>query len=345
MRVIVTTVQTPFLRGGGELHAESLVDALRRRDVSVEVVSMPFRFSPSDAVLRSMDIWAQEDFERLAGGHVDKVICLKFPSFYLKHPRKTVWLMHQHRSVYELFNTPYGESDSKPSSVTLRDEITRRDTSSLSGATVFANSRRVSERLARYNGIQSAPLYHPPQNADSFHEGAQLPYIFAPSRLESLKRHELLLRAMPNVDRPVMALFVGEGGVRQHLEKLAVELGLADRVKFLGFVNVSDLIDLYANCLGVFFGPFDEDYGYVTLEAMLSSKPVITCTDSGGPLEFVLDGQTGYVVNPSPEAVADGINRLAGDRPNARNLGRSGRSRLAEFDMSWDRVVRTLLEA
>ena len=39
--------------------------------------------------------------------------------------------------------------------------------------------------------------------------------------------------------------------------------------------------------LGVIFPPLDEDYGYVTLEAMLAAKPVITCTDSGGPLEFV----------------------------------------------------------
>ena len=343
MRVAITTVQTPFIRGGGEIHAESLVNALRARGNSVEVVSMPFRFSPPESVLRSMNTWAQEDFERL-GGRIDRVICLKFPSFYLNHPRKTVWLMHQHRSVYELFNTPYGESDNNPAAVALRDEVIRRDTESLSGVRVFANSRRVAERLTQYNGVSSAPLYHPPQKAELFYEGAQLPYIFAPSRLESLKRHELLLRAMPYVDKSVMAFFVGEGGVRERLEAVADELGLAGRVKFFGFVEFADLIDLFANCLGVFFGPFDEDYGYITLEAMLSSKPVITCKDSGGPLEFVVDGQTGYVVDPSPEAIGEGINRLAADRVRAREFGRNGRSRLQEFDMSWDRVVRTLLE-
>jgi glycosyltransferase involved in cell wall biosynthesis len=251
--------------------------------------------------------------------------------------------MHQHRSVYELFNTPYGESDGTAAAVAFRDEIRRRDTASLSGKHVFANSRRVAERLTRYNGIAATPLYHPPPKAALLHEGAQLPYIFAPSRLESLKRHELLLRALPQVDESVVAFFVGEGGVRDRLEQLAVELGLTARVKFLGFVDSGDLIDLYANCLGVYFGPFDEDYGYVTLEAMLSSKPVITCSDSGGPLEFVVDGQTGYVVAPSPEAVAEAVNRLAANRDLASRLGRNGRARFSEFGISWDRVVETLL--
>jgi glycosyltransferase involved in cell wall biosynthesis len=344
MRVIVTTVQVPFIRGGGELHVEGLVNALRAHGANVEMVSMPFRFCPAESVQHAMQAWEDEDFEKLPCGRVDKVSCLKFPTFYLQHPRKIVWLMHQHRAVYELFNTPYGENDGKPEAVMLRNEIIARDTRSLAHTTVYANSRRVAERLALYNGVRAAPLYHPPRGADRFFEGDQLPYIFAPSRLESLKRHELLLRALPHVDRSIMVLLVGEGGVRRHLEQLVAELNLSSRVKFLGFVDFDDMVHLYANALGVFFGPFDEDYGYVTLEAMLSSKPVITCVDSGGPLEFVIDGETGYVVDASPEAIAASVNALAADGEHARKLGRNGRARLDSLDISWERVVETLLE-
>lgn len=331
------------MKGGGELHAEGLVNALRNVDAHVELVTMPFRFSPPAEVIQSMDSWASQDFEKFAPGYIDKVICLKFPTYYLNHSNKVVWLMHQHRAVYELFNTKYGESETSPAAVDLRDRVLQRDTDALGGVKIYANSHRVSERLAHYNNIGSTTLYHPPRNAEEFFEGDQLPYIFAPSRLESLKRHELLLRAMPHVDKSVVALFVGEGGVRTKLERLAAELNLNHRVKFLGHVEFKDLVDLYANSLGVFFGPFDEDYGYVTLEAMLSGKPVITCSDSGGPLEFVVDGETGFVAEPSPAAIAACVNKLAADRAHARALGQAGRARYLNFGISWKNVVDSLL--
>jgi glycosyltransferase involved in cell wall biosynthesis len=341
MKVLVTTVQVPFMKGGGELHAEGLVDALRKQNVDVELITMPFRFSPPAQVMESMQNWAMQEFE--ASSRIEKIICLKFPTYYLNHSKKIVWLMHQHRAVYELFNTKYGESADSPEALKLRDEVLKRDTDSLGAVKVYANSRRVSERLAHYNNIRSTPLYHPPRCAEAFFDGDQLPYIFAPSRLESLKRHELLLRAMPQVDKSVMALFVGDGGIRKKLEKLAVDLNIGDRVKFLGHVDFEDLVHLYANSLGVFFGPFDEDYGYVTLEAMLSAKPVITCSDSGGPLEFVVDGETGYVVDPTPEAIAECVNQLAGNRAHARSLGLAGKSAYLQRDISWKHVVDRLL--
>jgi glycosyltransferase involved in cell wall biosynthesis len=343
MRVAVTTVQVPFIKGGGELHASGLTEALKNQGVEVELVSIPFRYSPAQEVIKTMDTWAAQDFDSLSCGRVDRVICLKFPTYYLEHPRKVVWLMHQHRAVYELFDTEYGESSDSPASVHLRGEVLRRDTAALSRVRVFANSRRVAERLASFNKLPSVPLYHPPRCSESFFAGDQLPYIFAPSRIESLKRHELLLRAMPLIDSSVMAVFVGEGGIRTQLERLATDLQLENRVRFLGHVSFNDLLQLYANSLGVYFGPFDEDMGYVTLEAMLSSKPVITCRDSGGPLEFVIHDETGFVVDPAPEAIAASVNRLAADRSLARRLGQAGRARYMDMDISWTRVVDALL--
>ncbi len=85
-----------------------------------------------------------------------------------------------------------------------------------------------------------------------------------------------------------------------------------------------ELIDLYAGALAVVYPPFDEDFGYVTLEAFLARKPVITCTDSGGPNEFVVDGVNGFVCAPNPEALAAAIDQLAA-RPVARR--RDGRCR------------------
>ena len=76
---------------------------------------------------------------------------------------------------------------------------------------------------------------------------------------------------------------------------------------------------------------------------MLSSKPVITAFDSGGPLEFVQHQQTGYVLEPDAQAVAAHIDGLYRDRQLARDLGARGLEVYREQAISWDRVVETLL--
>ncbi len=103
------------------------------------------------------------------------------------------------------------------------------------------------------------------------------------------------------------------------------------------------LIDLYKGALAVVYTPFDEDYGYVTLESFLAHKPVITALDSGGPLEFVQDGVNGIVVEPVPEAIASAINRLAADRrrPHAWVMPGYERARL----VTWDGVIEKLVGA
>jgi glycosyltransferase involved in cell wall biosynthesis len=93
----------------------------------------------------------------------------------------------------------------------------------------------------------------------------------------------------------------------------------------------------------VFFGPQDEDYGYITLEAMLSSKPVITCTDSGGPLEFVKDEETGFVVEPDPVRIAEKIDWLYTQKKKAREMGQAGRQAYQKKNINWNSVVDTLL--
>ena len=129
--------------------------------------------------------------------------------------------------------------------------------------------------------------------------------------------------------------------MRGQLEKSAHESGVADRVTFTGGVTEQQLIDLYAGALGVVFPPFDEDYGYVTLEAFLARKAVITTADAGGPLEFVEDGVTGLVCNPTPEALGSAIARLAGNPHAAASFGEAGFERASAI--TWDGVVDRLM--
>jgi glycosyltransferase involved in cell wall biosynthesis len=339
MRVAVATVAVPFQRGGADLLHDGLRAAIVEAGHAVDVISMPFRFFPEAEVHRAMQVWETEDLTSINLLEPDLVLCTAFPAYYARHPRKRTWLMHQLRSAYDLANT--AEADL---SAALREEVRARDVFHLSKCEQrYTIARNVSRRLLQYCGVDSEPVYHPPVDAAGFYRAEAKPYIFAPSRIESLKRQDLLVDAMTHVTSPVAVLFAGSGGQQRRLGDRILALGLSDRVQILGHVSRAELLAFYAHSLAVFFGPKDEDYGYVTLEAMLSSKPVITCTDSGGPLEFVEDGTTGRIVSSEPKAIAEAIDELYANRSLARKLGHNGRERYDALGLSWDSVVEKLL--
>ncbi len=101
------------------------------------------------------------------------------------------------------------------------------------------------------------------------------------------------------------------------------------------------MIELYARAGVVFYGPVDEDYGYATIEAFSAGKPVITCKDSGGILEFV-DASSGWVVQPDARMIAEAVESALSNKAEARARGESGQARTRE--LNWDTVHRNLLE-
>ena len=144
------------------------------------------------------------------------------------------------------------------------------------------------------------------------------------------------------VQSPLVAIIAGEGGQESRLRQLTHELKLEHRIKFVGNVSDREKLALYAHCLCVFFAPFDEDYGYVTLEAMLAAKPVITCSDSGGPLEFVVQNETGLIVASDPREIANAFDLCSNNVRTARDMGGEAARRYREMDISWDNVVDKL---
>jgi len=342
MRIAIATTQVPFISGGAEALARGLYDACRLAGHEVEIVTLPFRFFPDSEVSRTMDNWEAENFSNINGYNPDVVICLKFPAYYLSHHKKIVWLLHQHRSVYDLWDA------SKPASaeaVALREKIIAKDTAHLSGAKrVYTIAKNVSKRLLKYNGVESTALYHPPPLASGLYTAKPQPYIFMPSRLETLKRQDLLIRAMKYCKSPMAALIGGDGGQRPQYDKLIAELGVGDRVRLLGGLTDREMFGYYACSTAVFFGPKDEDYGYITLEAMLARKPVITCTDSGGPLEFVVDNQTGFILPPDPEQIAAAIDKLYYNETLAVDLGASAYEHYHAMNFSWEKAAEELLK-
>jgi glycosyltransferase involved in cell wall biosynthesis len=152
---------------------------------------------------------------------------------------------------------------------------------------------------------------------------------------------DLVAGAMVHVDPGVRLLIAGDGTQRANVERFVHEQGVADRVVLLGAVGDDQLVELYKDALAVVYPPFDEDFGYVTLEAFLARKPVITCSDSGGPNEFVVDGDNGFVCAPTSEAIASAVNRLAADRRLAARMGEAGH--VTASAVTWDGVIEKLV--
>nr|MBC7244965.1 glycosyltransferase family 4 protein [Chloroflexota bacterium] len=341
--IIICTSQVPLRHGGTEVLVQCLRQALHKRGFRVDVVSIPFRDYPKSEILKSHLVWRLLDLTESDGQKVDMVIATKFPSYLVQHPNKVTWLVQQFRQVYDLVSTEFSPFTNSNEDAALRRVLCRLDTTALKESKrLFAISDNVAKRLERYNGLRATPLYPPPQHEGLYHNEGYGDYILAVSRLNRMKRLDLLIQAMALTKQPARCLIVGEGPEEEHLKRLIREHKLEGRVKLLGFVDDQCLLDLYANCFAFFFAPYDEDYGLVTLEAFKSQKPVITAADSGGVLEFVEHGCNGYIAATGNAAeFADYIERLYADRALCQRLGTEGYERVR--DITWDRTIDQLL--
>jgi glycosyltransferase involved in cell wall biosynthesis len=305
-------------------------------------VAVPFRGQPKSELLAQTAAWRLLDLASSNGQPIDLLIATRFPSYFARHPRKVAWVIHQHRAAYELCGTPYSDFEHTEADVGLRERLIRLDREMLSECRhVFANARNTAARLERFNGVAAQALYHPPPLADRLQPGHYGDYVLAVGRLEAIKRADLAIRALAHVPDPIRLVVVGEGSQRAAAEQAAADAAVSHRVTFTGAAAGDELARLYANALAVVYAPFDEDYGYVTLEAFLCAKPVITATDSGGTLEFVADGANGFVCAPEPAAIGAAITRLASERSRAAALGRAGLA--VARTVTWDGVIEKLL--
>jgi glycosyltransferase involved in cell wall biosynthesis len=340
--VLVCETQVPLVRGGAELLVRQLVAELRRRGVATDRVSLPFKWYPKEEILPHAAAWRMLDLSESNGRPIDLVITTKFPTYFARHPRKVCWLVHQHRAAYELCATEYSDFAHEDIDVGLRDRIMALDERMLGEcAGVYTISRTVTARLQKYNGVPSTPLYHPPLLAPKLTPGRYGDYLLSVARLERNKRVDLAVRAVAHLPGHLRLVVVGDGSHRALVEQVAADLDVGDRITFAGTVSDDDLVGLYRDALCLVYAPFDEDYGLATLEGFLAGKPVVTARDSGGTLEFVREGENGFVVEPHPVAIADAVARLDADRARAASLGAAGREIASAI--SWDTVIERLL--
>lgn len=346
MKVAITTVQIPFVRGGAEYHAENLKRELILRGHEAEIVTLPFTDGTVYQIENQIVASRLYNLDASWAGQIDLCIGLRFPAYFIPHPNKVVWALHQYRQAYDLFDTEYSQLKNDPDGNRIKDIVTRADTAYLSEAKrIYANSRNVANRMMLYNDLTSIALYHPCPDMEKFYSLDYGDYILVPSRISKTKRQNLAIEAMQYVKSNIKLLILGNPDNQQILDVLQEtirEYHVEDKVEFVGFVSQEEKLRIYAKARAVLFIPKDEDYGYITLEAMASSKAVITAEDSGGPIEFVLDDETGMIVEPSPKEIAAAIDRIASSRSLAEEMGKAGKAHLDEMNVSWDHVIKEL---
>jgi glycosyltransferase involved in cell wall biosynthesis len=349
VRIAILHPQTSFVRGGAEIHTEALVRALNGAGHEAELVTIAGKWYPAAELAHQMAVWRSFDISESNGLKIDAVVALKFPAYLAPHERKIVWLIHQHRSAYELYDHPrFGDLAKQEEGPSVRDLIWRSDRVGLGEAKrIFTNSTNVKDRLWNSLRIPAEVLYHPSPATEALltMQPRELgDYLFYPSRLEVLKRQSLVVEAMRHVKTGVKLVLVGRGPDERELRDQIQRLGLQDRVRIEIGVSDERLYELYLGALGVYYGPFDEDYGYVTLEGMASERPVVTLADAGGPLEFVTQDETGFVAAPEPRAIAEAFDRLASDRDGAIRMGKAGNALIRDVVPTWPEVVSRLLD-
>ena len=338
MDVLVCATQVPFMRGGLELHVENLVAALVAAGHRSEAVLVPAAWD-RERLLDAALAW------RLVPLDADVVIPLNFPSYFARHPRKVLWLAHQHRAAYDGLGQSWSDFGLDDESIEIHRQLVDWDTRVIrESERRYATSAVVAARLRRFNGLDAVPLHHPPPLADRLRPrpgGGPGKHVLCTTRLEGNKRPEMFINAMAASRSGVPGILTGRGTLAGEVNDWVAAAGIGDRIDVAGFVDDATLIDLMADAVAVVYSPLDEDYGYVTVQAFLAGVPVITAADSGGVLEWVTDGVTGFVTDGSPDAMGAAIDALVADPDLARRMGAAGRARVA--GLSWEHVVETLV--
>jgi glycosyltransferase involved in cell wall biosynthesis len=344
VKVVIVTSSTPFVHGGASVFVDWLEQALQERGHEVEVYPIPVLGEPDELPLQMLGLrmW---DFT----GHGDRLITVRTPSHLVRHHHKVAWFIHHHRPAYDLWNTHRDVPDDSDGHEFRRMLFSADEAALAECKAVFTNSQTVTDRLKRFNGVDSEVLYPPLGRNAHVPSGPRGNTIVGISRVVPHKRQLLAVQAMAYTNSGVRLHIAGldsDGGA--YAETIGHEidrLGLRDRVTF-EHAAISDdrKKQLLSSALAVVHAPVDEDsYGYSGLEAASARRALVTTTDSGGVLELIRDGHNGLVVTPDPESMGAAFDRLYEDRELAAHLGEAQGERMATLGIDWDHTISRLL--
>ena len=221
---------------------------------------------------------------------------------------------------------------------------------------VVSTSREVTERITRnrlYPDNEKLWLAHPGIDSSQVDPSQKFrydPYFLVPGRIAWTKNIELAIKAFLIADLPepwklVIAGFLA-GKSAAYYEGLQELTKGHPRIEYVISPSDAKLNALYENAYSILFPPLNEDWGMTPLEGMLRAKPIVAVA-SGGPLESVIDGKTGWLLSPEPTDWADLLRSIVERPEEVARMGSQAREHVVRFDWSnfvanVDRAVRKL---
>ncbi|RJQ39159.1 MAG: glycosyltransferase [Dehalococcoidia bacterium] len=168
-------------------------------------------------------------------------------------------------------------------------------------------------------------------------------FVLYAGRIEPLKGIDRLIKAMALLDNSLRLVIIGGDGQSQgeinRLRQLARELGLDDRVTFLGLIAHDNMPDFYRAASVLVVPSHYESFGMVALEALASGTPVVA-TDVGNMRNVIRQGETGYIIDGSPESIARSIDDLLAKPPD---LQRTHKISVSVAHLSWGNIARDII--
>ena len=373
---LVTPSPVPFVVGGAEKLFMGMLSAFNKyTGHKFDLIKIPCHDQEFFSLMK-----CYKNFLNLDLNHFDMVITTKYPAWMIKHPNHHIYMQHPCRGVYDLYEgkTEFLEITKKApllktiENILLSNDYTYENAEILINETlkfehlnslfVFPNaltravihfldrvailnaanlnaiSKTVASRDGYFPEFPVKIIYHPTSLENL--ETKDYSYIFTASRLEDLKRIDLLIKAYKKVKTDIPFLIAGSGGAEEKLKNLAKD---DKRIKFLGFITDEELKDYYANALFVPFVPYNEDYGLITIEAMNCAKAVLTANDSGGVNEFVTHNCNGKVVSPDENEIASAMQELVNDKAKILEMGKNAKKTIS--GITWQNLINRLLNA
>jgi glycosyltransferase involved in cell wall biosynthesis len=179
----------------------------------------------------------------------------------------------------------------------------------------------------RNNRLEVIPYYTILPELSGLNEKSQVPVIVCVSRMEAEKGIDYLLRALSMVKIKSKVFIIGEGTQLPYLKKMAKSLSDKHEIIFSGWIENSDLTNFYSQAtLAVVPSIWPEPFGIIGIEAMANRTPVVAF-DVGGVSEWLIDGQTGYLIPQRNEkALAEKLSFLLENPDVAKEMGDRGRN-------------------
>jgi len=344
LKIAIVSAYVPFLSQPLLNNIEKLSSLLQEQGHEVEQICLPF-INDTEKLLEQIVTYRLINLTATA----DKVITLNPPAHVLQHPNKINWFIKDWDSYFGIKNYRDGSGSGSLQQDSIYQQIDTVNSRTLKEAKkLFAASKMISEQMKDLDSLKSEILYPPLPYSEYFRCDGYNDEIVCLADLKESSRLILLLDAMRFVKSAIRLRFCAESVDAFHVEKLKeiiIKHGLGNRIIFQNKrYTTQEKIDILAAALaGVYLPANDSFYGYSSLEIFHAQKPILTTNDSGSLTELVIDGYNGYIVDPTSQAIAEGLDKLYLDRKKTIAMGECAAQRIIDLKITWKNVMERLL--